>query len=189
MDLLCVSSEQWECQFAFVLEATIRHRNSSNQINLSFPSTSKSLMPLRTLFWLMNVWFFFSPLRNPHFPHMWWAFDSYEPRNGWSREALLNGRSVCSVICEESIRSKLRNSRIGGAITADIRPLNHPTFQPLSYLWESFLAALISPCLPSSVSVFETLADLKSPSASLLRTTAQAVDKPSPNLSAPKGTS
>lgn len=104
----------------------------------------------------------FSPLRKPHFPHMWWAFDSYEPRNGWSREALLNGRSVCSVICEESIRSKLRNSRIGGAITADIRPLNHPTFQPLSYLWESFLAAHISPCLPSSVLVFENLPDWKS---------------------------
>lgn len=186
MDLLYVPSEEWECQFAFVLEATILHRNSSNQINLSFPSTFKPLMPLRTLFWLMNVWFF-SPLRNPHFPHMWWAFDIYEPRNGWSREARLNGWSVCSVICEESIRSKLRNSRIGGAIKADIRPLNHPTFQPLSYLWESFLAALISPCLPSSV--FETLADWKSLSASLLRTTAQAVNKPSSNLSAPKGTS
>lgn len=63
-------------------------------------------------------------------------------------ERLFNGRSVCSVMGEGYIRRKLGNSRIGGAITADIRALNHPTI-PTSQLPS---LSFIAPRPPPSVS-------------------------------------
>lgn len=66
---------------------------------------------------------------------------------------------------EDSIRGKLGNSRIGVAITADIRPLNHPALQPYSCP-----ILPVCPCVSTSSSslslqnalVFETLSDRKS---------------------------
>lgn len=49
------------------------------------------------------------------------------------------------------IRRKLGNSRIGGAIKADIRALNHLTFLTFQ-LSSLFLHALIAPRLSPSVS-------------------------------------
>lgn len=174
--ICCMSpSEYWECQFAFVLETKILHRKSLKQINLCFPSTSKSLMPLRTFFCLMNFPSDFSRWEILTFPCMWWVFDSYEPGNDWSQEVLLNGRSVCSVMGEGYIRRKLGNSRIGGAITADIRALNHLTF--LTFQLPSIsLHALIAPRLPTSVSCVRDRVGLKD--LNTVRTAAWAVDKP-----------
>lgn len=179
----CTSpSEYWECQFAFVLQTKIPHRKSLKQINLCFPWTSKSLMPPRTIFWLMNFPSDCSRWGILTFPHMWWVFDSYEPGNDWSWEALLNGWSVCSVMGEEYIRRKLGNSRIGGAITADIRALNHltfPNFQLLSLSSHALIA-------PPSVSCVRDL--VRSKDLNTVRTAAWAVDKPtliSQHLNAP----
>lgn len=153
----CTSpSEYWESQFAFVLETKIPHRKSLKQINLCFSLTSKTLVPPITFFWLINFPSDFSCWGILTFPDVWWVFDSHEPGNDWSREALLNGRSVMG---ERYIRRKLGNSRIGGAITADIRDLNHltfPTFQ-LPSLSSHALIALLHP----QSHVFETVSDRK----------------------------
>lgn len=117
--------------------------------------------------------------------------DSNGPRNDWSREALFNSRSVCSVMGEDSIRGKLGNSRIGVAITADIRPLNHLAVKryscPIRPRCPCLAASSISP--PRAL-VFETLSGRKklNQSACSQQTPGLAVDISSLNLSAPKHT-
>lgn len=77
------------------------------------------------------VLFFFSFLHIVIFLLFWQAVDCRGSRNDW-KGPLLNSRSVCFVMAEDSIRGKLGNSRIGVAITADIRPLNHGPVKPYS---------------------------------------------------------
>lgn len=101
------------------------------------------------------------------------------------REALFNWRSVCSVMGEDSIKGKLGNSRIGVAITADIRPLNHLALKPYSCP-----ILPVCPCLStsSSLSAYSCLWDLVrlkelNQSACSLWTSGLAVDKSNPILS------
>lgn len=81
---------------------------------------------------------------------------------------------------EDSIRGKLGNSRLGVAIMADIRPLNHLALKPI-------LSAPVSPLLPHSpaCSCLWDLVRLKEldQSACSLQTFGPAVDKSSHFLS------
>lgn len=117
------------------------------------------------------------------------AVDSYGPHNDWSREALFNRQSVCSVMGEDSIRGKLGNSRIGVAIAADIRPLNHPALKPYSYPVLPYCPCLSTSSISPPCSCIGDPVRFKefNQSASLW-TPGLAVDKSSPNLSAPKHT-
>lgn len=178
----CMSpSGFWESQFAFVLETKILHRKSLKQRNLCFCLTSKTLVPPITFFWLLNFWVFL--LRNSHFCPC--VMGVWQPCMGLvmaGGERLFNGRSVCSVMGEGYIRRKLGNSRIGGAITADIRALNHPTI-PTSHLPS---LSSIAPRPPPSVSCVWHRSGSKDLNG--VRTAAWAVDKPgliSQHLNAP----
>lgn len=105
------------------------------------------LTSLNTCIWFVKL----KKKENPHFPQTWNPADSYKPCiNRW-REALCSTWWVCSVMGEGFIRGKLSVSRIGVAIMADSRPLNHLVLklallslplQPLFSLYSSFLRPL-----------------------------------------------